>query len=167
MRVFEDSGRSGLRIDGRDGLKALMHDVQSGTANFKPSWPMMLAVGDDSRTRMKVRITNTFAHGPEFEFIIARSSLTTTGVLARYCSKTSNASWQESTAESFRSKCLQGNATSSNTVFSPGGGPAGFGLRRLLIDEGRNPKGELGRGDRKSLQTDRVVLTRLRLRRLR
>jgi hypothetical protein len=28
-----------------------------------------------------------------------------------------------------------------------------------LIDEGRNPKGELGRGDRKSLQTDRVVLT--------
>jgi hypothetical protein len=39
------------------------------------------------------------------------------------------------------------------------GGPAGFGLRRLLIDEDRNPKGELGRGDRKSLQTDRVVLT--------
>lgn len=28
-----------------------------------------------------------------------------------------------------------------------------------LIDEDRTPKGELGRGDRKSLQTDRVVLT--------
>ena len=28
-----------------------------------------------------------------------------------------------------------------------------------MIDEGRNPKGELERGDRKSLQTDRVVLT--------
>jgi hypothetical protein len=40
------------------------------------------------------------------------------------------------------------------------GGPAGYGLRRLLIDEGRNPKAELGRGDRKGLQTDRVVLTR-------
>src|SRR3979411_1430684 len=39
------------------------------------------------------------------------------------------------------------------------GGPGGYGLRRLLIDESRNPKGELGRGDRKSLQTDRVVLT--------
>ena len=38
------------------------------------------------------------------------------------------------------------------------GGPAGFGLRRLLIDDGRNPKGELGRGS-KSLQTDGVVLT--------
>jgi DNA invertase Pin-like site-specific DNA recombinase len=35
MRVFEDSGCSGLRIDGRDGLQALMHDVQSGTAAFQ------------------------------------------------------------------------------------------------------------------------------------
>jgi hypothetical protein len=38
------------------------------------------------------------------------------------------------------------------------GGPAGYGLRRLLIDEHGNPKGELSRGEQKSLQTDRVVL---------
>ena len=39
------------------------------------------------------------------------------------------------------------------------GGPAGYGLRRQLIDEKRQPKAELRRGERKSLQTDRVVLT--------
>jgi len=38
------------------------------------------------------------------------------------------------------------------------GGPAGYGLRRQLIDRDRNPKSLLGRGERKSLQTDRVVL---------
>lgn len=38
------------------------------------------------------------------------------------------------------------------------GGPAGFGLRRVLIGEGGIRKGELGRGEHKSLQTDRVVL---------
>ena len=38
------------------------------------------------------------------------------------------------------------------------GGPAGYGLRRQLIDERRQPKAELRRGERKSLQTDRVVL---------
>jgi len=38
------------------------------------------------------------------------------------------------------------------------GGPAGYGLRRQLIDQNRNPKGLLGRGERKSLQTDRVIL---------
>ena len=38
------------------------------------------------------------------------------------------------------------------------GGPAGYGLRRQLIDRDRNAKGLLGRGERKSLQTDRVIL---------
>jgi DNA invertase Pin-like site-specific DNA recombinase len=39
------------------------------------------------------------------------------------------------------------------------GGPAGYGLRRQLVDERREPKAILDRGEQKSLQTDRVVLT--------
>jgi DNA invertase Pin-like site-specific DNA recombinase len=35
IRVFEDSGRSGLNIDDRDGLNSLMLEVQSGTADFQ------------------------------------------------------------------------------------------------------------------------------------
>jgi hypothetical protein len=35
VRVFEDSGRSGLRMDGRDGLQSLMLEVQSGAAGFQ------------------------------------------------------------------------------------------------------------------------------------
>ena len=38
------------------------------------------------------------------------------------------------------------------------GGPAGYGLRRQLIDRDGKEKGLLGRGERKSLLTDRVVL---------
>ena len=38
------------------------------------------------------------------------------------------------------------------------GGIAGYGLRRLLVDEHRNAKAELARGEHKSIQTDRVVL---------
>jgi hypothetical protein len=38
------------------------------------------------------------------------------------------------------------------------GGPAGFGLRRVLIDERGTVKSELKRGEHKSLQTDRVIL---------
>jgi hypothetical protein len=38
------------------------------------------------------------------------------------------------------------------------GGPAGFGLRRQLLDSERHPKGLLCRGEQKSLQTDRVIL---------
>lgn len=38
------------------------------------------------------------------------------------------------------------------------GGPAGFGLRRVLIDQTGSIKSELSRGEQKSLQTDRVIL---------
>jgi DNA invertase Pin-like site-specific DNA recombinase len=38
------------------------------------------------------------------------------------------------------------------------GGPAGFGLRRMLVDQNGSPKGLLKRGEHKSLQTDRVIL---------
>jgi hypothetical protein len=37
------------------------------------------------------------------------------------------------------------------------GGPAGYGLRRQLVDEHRQAKAILDRGEQKSLQTDRVA----------
>ncbi len=33
-RTYTDAGKSGLRIDGRDALKELIHDVQNGQADF-------------------------------------------------------------------------------------------------------------------------------------
>ena len=39
------------------------------------------------------------------------------------------------------------------------GGPAGYGLRRQLVDQTGQPKAILDRGEYKSLQTDRVILT--------
>src|SRR6185436_17761396 len=38
------------------------------------------------------------------------------------------------------------------------GGTAGFGLRRMLVDQSGQQKGELKLGEQKSIQTDRVVL---------
>ena len=39
------------------------------------------------------------------------------------------------------------------------GGTAGYGIRRLLLDQHGQPKTTLARGERKSLQTERVILT--------
>ncbi|WP_164705881.1 recombinase family protein, partial [Pseudomonas viridiflava] len=38
------------------------------------------------------------------------------------------------------------------------GGPAGYGLRRALIDDKNEFKADLSRGQQKSIQTDRVIL---------
>lgn len=58
---------------------------------------------------------------------------------------------------SCRSKCFRGRCRLIELGFRQGG-PAGYGLRRQLIDRDRNPKSLLGLGERKNLQTDRVIL---------
>jgi DNA invertase Pin-like site-specific DNA recombinase len=158
MRVFEDSGRSGLRIDGRDGLQALMHDVQSGTAAFQA-----ILVYDVSRWG---RFQDA-DEGAYHEHLCSRA-----GIRVHYCAeqfdndgsigsillKNVKRVMAGEYSRELSVKVFAGQCRLVEHGFRQGG-PAGFGLRRLLIDESRNPKGELGRGDRKSLQTDRVVLT--------
>jgi DNA invertase Pin-like site-specific DNA recombinase len=158
MRVFEDSGCSGLRIDGRDGLQALMHDVQSGTAAFQA-----ILVYDVSRWG---RFQDA-DEGAYHEHLCSRA-----GIRVHYCAeqfdndgsigsillKNVKRVMAGEYSRELSVKVFAGQCRLVEHGFRQGG-PAGFGLRRLLIDESRNTKGELGRGDRKSLQTDRVVLT--------
>ncbi len=158
VRVFEDSGRSGLRMDGREGLQSLMLAVQSGTADFQA-----ILVYDVSRWG---RFQDA-DEGAYHEHVCSRA-----GIRVHYCGeqfdndgsigsillKNVKRVMAGEYSRELSVKVFAGQCRHIERGFRQGG-PAGFGLRRLLIDEGRNPKGELGRGDRKSLQTDRVVLT--------
>src|SRR6266478_183032 len=158
IRIFEDSGRSGLRIDGRDGLQLLMREVQSGSAGFQA-----ILVYDVSRWG---RFQDA-DEGAYYEHLCSRA-----GIRVHYCGeqfdndgtigsvllKNVKRVMAGEYSRELSVKVFAGQCRLIEHGFRQGG-PAGFGLRRLLIDEGRNPKGELGRGDRKSLQTDRVVLT--------
>jgi DNA invertase Pin-like site-specific DNA recombinase len=158
VRVFEDSGRSGLRMDGRDGLQSLMLEVQSGTADFQA-----ILVYDVSRWG---RFQDA-DEGAYHEHVCSRA-----GIRVHYCGeqfdndgsigsillKNVKRVMAGEYSRELSVKVFAGQCRLIEHGFRQGG-PAGFGLRRLLIDEGRNPKGELARGDRKSLQTDRVVLT--------
>jgi DNA invertase Pin-like site-specific DNA recombinase len=158
VRIFEDSGRSGLRIDGRDGLQTLMRDVQSGTADFRA-----ILVYDVSRWGRFQDADESAYH----EHLCSRA-----GILVHYCGeqfdndgsigsillKSVKRVMAGEYSRELSVKVFAGQCRHVERGFRQGG-PAGFGLRRLLIDEDRTPKGQLGRGDRKSLQTDRVVLT--------
>jgi DNA invertase Pin-like site-specific DNA recombinase len=156
-RVFEDSGRSGLRMDGRDGLQSLMTEVESGAATFQA-----ILVYDVSRWG---RFQDA-DEGAYHEHVCSRA-----GIRVHYCGeqfdndgsigsillKNVKRVMAGEYSRELSVKVFAGQCRLIEHGFRQGG-PAGFGLRRLLIDEARNPKGELGRGDRKSLQTDRVVL---------
>lgn len=158
IQIYEDSGRSGLRIDGREGLQHLMRDVQSNQAAFEA-----ILVYDVSRWG---RFQDA-DEGAYHEHLCSRA-----GIRVHYCGeqfdndgsigsillKNVKRVMAGEYSRELSVKVFAGQCRLIEHGFRQGG-PAGYGLRRLLVDESRTPKGELSFGDRKSLQTDRVVLT--------
>jgi DNA invertase Pin-like site-specific DNA recombinase len=157
VREYSDHGRSGLNIAGREGLNTLMADVESKQIDFSA-----LLVYDVSRWG-RFQDVDESAY---YEYVLKRA-----GIRVHYCAEQfeNDGSMSSSVLKTLkRSMAAEYSRELSVKVFSGQcrlielgfrqGGPAGYGLRRQLIDRDRNPKGLLGRGERKSLQTDRVIL---------
>lgn len=157
VRVYEDMGKSGLRIESRDALQNLMSDVASGHTGFNA-----ILVYDVSRWG-RFQDADESAY---YEHICSRA-----GIRVHYCaeqfendgSMTSNVMkamkrlMAGEYSRELSAKVFAGQCRLIKKGFRQGG-MAGYGLRRLLIDERGNRKEELCHGQRKSLQTDRVVL---------
>jgi DNA invertase Pin-like site-specific DNA recombinase len=157
VREYSDFGRSGLNIAGREGLNQLMADVENKQTDFSA-----LLVYDVSRWG-RFQDVDESAY---YEYVLKRA-----GIRVHYCAEQfeNDGSMSSSVLKTLkRSMAAEYSRELSVKVFSGQcrlielgfrqGGPAGYGLRRQLIDRDRNPKGLLGRGERKSLQTDRVIL---------
>jgi len=158
VRTYADAGKSGLKIEGRDALKQLIDDVQTGTADYT-----MVLVYDVSRWG-RFQDADESAY---YEYIIKRS-----GIAVEYCTEQfANDGSPVSTIVKGVKRAMAGEYSRelSVKVFAGQGrliekgfrqgGPAGFGLRRTLVDEHGETKGVLARGEHKSIQTDRVILT--------
>ncbi len=158
VRTYADSGKSGLKIEGRDALCQLIEDVQIGTTDFT-----MVLVYDVSRWG-RFQDADESAY---YEYICRRA-----GISVQYCAEQfENDGSPVSTivkgvkramageySRELSTKVFQGQGRLIEKGYRQGG-PAGFGLRRTLIDERGQIKGILHRGEHKSIQTDRVILT--------
>ena len=157
VRIYEDAGRSGLTIDGREALQRLMADVTSGAPDFEA-----ILVYDVSRWG---RFQDA-DEGAYHEHVCRRA-----GITVHYCAEQfDNDGSIGSTLLKAVKRVMAGEYSRelSVKVFAGQcrlvqrgyrqGGMAGYGLRRLLVDDHGAVKAELARGERKSLQTDRVVL---------
>lgn len=157
VETFSDAGKSGLNIQGRDGLKSLINCVENGEANFKA-----ILVYDISRWG-RFQDADESAY---YEYICKRA-----GILVHYCAEQfDNDGSPVSTIVKSVKRAMAGEYSRelSAKVFAGQcrlielgyrqGGPAGYGLRRMLIDESGKQKGTLTRGQHKSFQTDRVIL---------
>ncbi len=157
VRTYTDEGKSGLRIDGREALKRLLRDVESGCADFSA-----LLVYDVSRLG---RFQDT-DEAAEFELRCKRA-----GVIIQYCAEQfqNDGSMMSGLFKAFK-RSMAGEYSRELSVkvhagqtrlielgFRQGGAP-GFGLRRQLVDQNLQLKGQLDIGEHKSIQTDRVIL---------
>lgn len=155
VKMYADAGKSGLRINGRDGLQELMADVQARQTNFS-----LVLVYDVSRWG-RFQDTDEGAH---YEYLCRQA-----GIQVIYCAeqfandgsaiasilkglkRTMAAEYsRELSAKVFAAQCrfaMKGHKM---------GGIAGYGLRRVSYDREGNERRTLASGERKGAATDRV-----------
>ena len=157
VRSYSDAGKSGLRIEGRKGLQQLLIDVDLRDIDFE-----VLLVYDVSRWG-RFQDADEAAH---YEYLCRQA-----GLKVHYCAEQfDNDGSPVSTIVKGVKRAMAGEYSRelSAKVFAGQcrliekgfrqGGVAGFGLRRMLVNEFGEQKGELRLGQKKSLQTDRVIL---------
>lgn len=158
LRTYADEGRSGLNLEGRDALKRLIQEVQAKRPDFKA-----ILVYDISRWG-RFQDADESAY---YEYLCRRA-----GIQVIYCAEpfANDGSPMATMMKSMKrvmageysrelsTKVFMGQCRLIELGFRQGGNP-GYGLRRLLLDDRHQVKGQLRPGERKSLQTDRVILT--------
>ncbi|NBW46408.1 MAG: recombinase family protein, partial [Betaproteobacteria bacterium] len=157
VHTYADEGKSGLNIGGREGLQRLLEDVRTRRVDFE-----FILVYDVSRWG-RFQDADESAY---YEFLCKQA-----GLKVIYCAEQfDNDGSPVATIVKGVKRAMAGEYSRelSAKVFAGQcrlielgyrqGGAAGFGLRRVLLDQSGEAKGELRRGEQKSLRTDRVVL---------
>jgi DNA invertase Pin-like site-specific DNA recombinase len=157
VRSYEDRGRSGLTLKGRDGLQQLISDVQFGKPDFQA-----VLVYDVSRWG---RFQNT-DESAFYEYMCHRA-----GVRVVYCAevfeddgspaslilKTLKRAMAAEYSRELSTKVHQGKVRTGEAGFRCGG-QAPYGYQRVLV--GRDGRQQVLRlGERKSLQSDKTILS--------
>ena len=157
VKVYSDEGKSGLNIKGRDSLSKMIADVQNG----KTGYFHILAYDVSRWGRFQDADESAY-----YEYICKRA-----GISVHYCAeqfqndgslgssmvKTMKRSMAGEYSRELSTKVFQGACRLIQLGFKQGG-TAGYGLRRMLIDQSGEKKAMLKMGEHKSIQTDRVIL---------
>ncbi len=164
VRTYADEGKSGLKIEGRHGLRRLLDDVESRNTNFN-----VVLVYDISRWG-RFQDADESAY---YEYQCKRA-----GIRVEYCAEPfENDGSMGSDIQKMLKRKMAGEYSrelsvkvfaGQSTLIEKGfrqGGPAGFGLRRLLIDEKGVAKGNWTACNIKASRLTASSLSLARLRR--
>ncbi|MHB9038655.1 MAG: recombinase family protein [Armatimonadota bacterium] len=157
IRIYADDGKSGLQLNGRNSLRQLIDDVNGPDRDFNAvlvydvsRWGRFQDCDESAYYEYICRRAGAEVHYCAEQFVNDGSPVSTIvkGVKRAMAAEYS----RELSAKVFKGQCR---------LIQLGyrqGGTAGYGLRRVLVDQNGNIKGILATGEHKSIQTDRVIL---------
>ena len=157
VATYSDEARSGLRYDTRPGMQKMLADAQSEESGFDgilvydiSRWGRFQDQDEGAALEHACRKANVQVHYCMDRFVNDGSPISTVmKSLGRYMAADYSSKLSE--------KVFAGQCRLIERGYRQGG-MAGYGLRRMRIDQKGEPQGILDRGQRKSLQTDRVIL---------
>lgn len=157
VKTYADLGVSGINTEKREQFQTLIDDVEQGRNTYnivlyldESRWGRFVDSREADFHRMRLERKNVICQSCEKPLTLTSNIADRIMTLLRdesasdYCRQLSQKVWAGQcnlVAKGYRQ-----------------GGVAGFGLRRILLDETGNPKQELTIGQRKSLLTERVIL---------
>ena len=157
VATYSDEARSGLRYDTRPGMQQMLADAQKANSAFDAilvydisRWGRFQDQDEAAALEFACRKARVQVHYCMDQFVNDGSPMSTVmKSLGRYMAADYSSKLSE--------KVFAGQCRLIRLGFRQGGA-AGYGLRRMRIDQNRQPQGVLDRGQYKSLQTDRVIL---------
>lgn len=157
VRTYADTGKSGLSIQNRPGLRQLIEDVEGGSPGYAAilvydvsRWGRFQDVDESAFYEYQCRRAKIALH-------YCVESFSNDGSVWAALAKTLKRTMAAEYSRELSAKVFAGQSRLTELGFRQGG-TAGYGFRRLLIDQNGKPKVVLHRGERKSIATDRVVL---------
>ncbi|MDX1001535.1 recombinase family protein [Sinorhizobium medicae] len=157
VRTYADEGKSGLRLVGRESLQLLLADVEGGSADYRAilvydvsRWGRFQDPDEAAEIELRCK-----RHGIRVHY--CAEQFENDGSIGSSIIKTVKRAMAGEYSRELSVKVRAGQVNLIRLGFRQGGAP-GFGLRRMLVDQNGVAKGELARGEYKSITTDRVIL---------
>jgi DNA invertase Pin-like site-specific DNA recombinase len=157
VKAYADLGISGMTAEKREQFQAMLNDVEQGRNAYnvvlyldESRWGRFVDSREAEYHRMRLERKNVVCQSCDQPLTLASNIANRIITLLR----------DESASDYCRQLSQKVFIGQCNLIMKGyrQGGPAGFGLRRMLVDEFGKPKQELAIGQRKSLQTERVIL---------
>jgi DNA invertase Pin-like site-specific DNA recombinase len=157
VKTYTDAGKSGLTAQERPGLRQMIADVENHSTDYSAilvydvsRWGRFQDADESAYYEYRCRQANIAVHYCVEPFLNDGSPLAT---LMKAIKRTMAAEY----SRDLSARVFAGKARLTELGFRQGG-PAGYGFRRLLVDQDGEPKFVLQSGQQKNIATDRIVL---------